>query len=101
MVTTWAEFEETAFCRTQGQIAFYQSSQYAERGFCPRCGSTLVARPLAGGKVVVATGAFDDPAAFPPDGAHCGRESQVPWLKIDDALPRQTTQEVMGFDVES
>lgn len=101
VVTSWAEFKEEEFRCTQGQIKYYQSSRYAERGFCANCGSSLVARSLAGGKVVVMTGSFDHPGEFRPDNAHCGIESQVPWLKIDDDLPRKTTVEAMGFEVES
>ncbi len=101
MVTSWAEFKEEEFRCTQGQIKYYQSSRYAERGFCANCGSSLVARSLAGGKVVVMTGSFDHPGEFRPNNAHCGIESQVPWLKIDDDLPRKTTVEAMGFEVES
>ena len=100
VVTTWAEFNEREFVCTKGRIQYHQSSCYAERGFCAQCGSSLVARPLAGGKVEVMTGSFDDPEAFQPNGVHCGIESQMSWLKIDDELPRKTTREVMGFEVE-
>ena len=101
VVTSWAEFRDEEFHCTRGLIKYYKSSQYTERGFCASCGSTLVARPLDGGKVVVATGSFDHPEAFPPNNAHCGSESQVPWLKIDDDLPHRTTREAMGFEVKS
>jgi len=100
VVTTWAEFKEAEFRCSQGEITYYRSSPYAERGFCARCGSTLAARPLAGGKVVVATGSFDHPEEFPPSNVHCGVESQVPWLKIGDDLAHKTTREAMGFEVE-
>jgi hypothetical protein len=100
VLTTWADFDKQAFRCTQGEITYYRSSEFAERGFCGNCGSNLVFRLLEGDRVTVATGSFDRPEAFPM-GAHCGIESQVPWLKIDDALPRKTTKESMGFEVES
>ena len=49
----------------------------------------------------VATGSFDHPEEFQPTNVHCGIESQMPWLKIDDGLPRKTTGEAMGYEVES
>ncbi len=100
VLTSWADFKALEFRCTRGEIKFYRSSQYGERGFCPRCGSTLVGRDLDGSVVSVATGSFDHPEDFPPN-LHCGSESQVPWLKIDDDLPHKTTREVMGFEVEN
>ena len=47
----------------------------------------------------VATGSLDHSGEFSPN-EHCGIESQVPWLKIDDDLPRKTTEEHMGYTVE-
>ncbi|MFQ5757635.1 MAG: GFA family protein [Acidiferrobacterales bacterium] len=101
VLTSWADFKETEFHCTRGEITYYKSSQYARRGFCASCGSTLIQRPLGGDWVAVATGSFDQPEEFPPRGVHCGTESQVPWLKIDDDLPRKTTRETMGYEVES
>ncbi len=34
-----------------------------------------------------------------PTNVHCGIESQVPGLKIEDDLPRKTTGEAMGYEV--
>ncbi|MEM7224950.1 MAG: GFA family protein [Pseudomonadota bacterium] len=105
VVTTWAEFAPEAFSVTQGEVARHQSSTQVERGFCAHCGSTLLARRAPGWEeeedyVAIATGAFDRPETFPPDDAHAGIESQVPWLKIDDHLPRKTTMDAMGYDAE-
>lgn len=101
VLTTWADFKDSEFRCTDGEIKYYKSSRYAERGFCANCGSTLIQRPFEGDWVAVATGSFDHPEEFPPDNVHCGIESQVPWLKIDDNLPRKTTREAMGYEVES
>ena len=35
----------------------------------------------------VLVGSFDDPAAFSPQ-AHAGVESQLPWVRFDDGLPK-------------
>ena len=100
VLTSWADFKDTKFRCTRGEIKYYKSSQYAERGFCANCGSTLVQRSLGGDWVAVATGSFDQPEKFPPTNVHCGIEGQVPWLEINDNLPRKTTREAMGYEVE-
>ncbi len=63
----------------------------------PRLGSTSIQRPSEGDWIAVATGSFDQPEEFRPTNVHCGIESQVPWLKINDDLPRKTTGEAMGY----
>ena len=50
--------------------------------------------------MVVMTGGFDNPEKFQPNNEHSGIESQVPWLEIVDDLPRKTTRETMGFEVD-
>ena len=100
VLTTWADFKMSDFRCTQGEIRYYKSSPYAERGFCANCGSTLVQRPIAEDWIAVATGSFDQPEQFPPRNVHCGSESQVPWLKIDDDLPRKSTKQAMGYEVK-
>jgi hypothetical protein len=58
--------------RWEGEVATFRSSDWAERGFCPRCGSTLFYRitltegPHAG-ETHVALGAFDDPSGLTLD----------------------------------
>ncbi len=99
VLTTWADVKKSRFRCTSGEIKYYKSSQYAERGFCANCGSTLIQRSLGGDWIAVATGSFDQPEEFPPSNVHCGTESQVRWLKIDDNLPRKTTREAMGYEV--
>ncbi len=99
VVTAWVDVSQSAFQCTSGEIRFYKSSEHAERGFCAECGSTLVFRQFGADHVAVASGALDRPEDFPMDG-HCGVESQVPWLKIDDDMPRKTSLEAMGFEVE-
>ena len=99
VLTAWVDVGRSAFHCTEGEISFYKSSDYAERGFCAKCGSRLIFRQFDGDTVAVACGAFDRPEDFPMS-SHCGVESQMPWLKIDDALPRKTSLEAMGFEVE-
>ena len=99
VLASWADFGRDGFRVMKGVIKYYKSSEHTERGFCSECGSSLVQRQLDGDWFAVATGCLDDPAEFSPD-EHCGIESQVSWLKIDDQLPRSTTLDHMGYTVE-
>ena len=45
-------------------IATYQSSDWAERGFCKVCGTNLFYRLKSTGQYIMSVGAFDDPAPF-------------------------------------
>ena len=75
---------------TRGEPKYYRSSEWGERGFCSECGTPLVMRDLDSFGVMI--GSLDHPEVFPPK-SHSGIESQVPWLKIDDGLPRWTTED--------
>lgn len=47
-----------------GPLSTYDSSEWAERQFCPSCGAGLFWRLKAGGITMVSVQAFDDPGAF-------------------------------------
>ena len=99
VLSSWADFGKDGFSCTKGEIKYYGSSDYTERGFCAECGSSLVQRPLDGDWFAVATGSLDHSEEFFPR-EHCGIESQVPWLSIDDDLSRKSTKESMGYTVD-
>ena len=46
----------------QESISVFQSSQWAERGFCSKCGTHLFYRLIANGQYIVPPGLFDDQA---------------------------------------
>jgi hypothetical protein len=49
-----------------GEVARYQSSSFAERAFCPRCGSHLWMRDTVGdGSYDLMPGLFDEAAGWP------------------------------------
>jgi hypothetical protein len=92
-----AGFRSAAFRFTQGEPKFYRSSAWLERGFCANCGTPVCDRYLKGSDTVYASiGSLDHPEDWPPS-AHWGVESQVPWLTIDDDLPRMRTEEDAEF----
>ena len=55
---------------------------------CADCGSPLLARfDYLPGQSYIPIGIISNAADFEP-GLHCHADSALPWLKIDDALPR-------------
>lgn len=58
-----AEVDEIVFTGEQ-YIQTYASSEWAERGFCARCGSGLFYRLKSSGMTMVTVGLFDDPSPF-------------------------------------
>ena len=85
----WAAFEAASFQVLQGTIQEYASSSWATRGFCARCGSPLAFHYVDEGRPMVdaTVASFDQPEAFPPT-KHLWTESAVPWLHVQDDLPR-------------
>jgi hypothetical protein len=85
---SFVHFPKDAFTWTSGAPTRYRSSAYAERGFCPQCGSTLTMHEdVLDDRVQVSLGSLDRPEAVQPDD-HVWSESQLPWLVISDDLPR-------------
>lgn len=70
-----------------GEPAFFRSSEAAERGFCPACGSTLFWRRIGSDLIDVSVGTLDDPDALPPV-EHLFVKSRVAWFETTDDLPR-------------
>jgi hypothetical protein len=45
-------------------ISVFSSSEWAERGFCSRCGTNLFYRIKGSGQYIMSAGLFDDDKAF-------------------------------------
>lgn len=85
---TFAHFPKDGFTWLREPPTRYRSSSYAERGFCPKCGSTLTMHEdVLDDRVQVTLGSLDRPADVSPDD-HVWTEDQLPWLTIEDELPR-------------
>ncbi len=88
---TFVHFPVAAFTWTQGMPTRYRSSREAERGFCAICGSTLTMHEsVIADRVQVTLGSLDRPDLVRPDD-HVWTDSKLPWLRIEDGLPRYTT----------
>jgi len=85
---TWVGFPAGAFSWTKGQPSFYRSSSEVEIGFCQNCSGTMTFHRVH--EASAALGSLDHPEIVPAgsDDDHVWVEDQIPWLKIDDNLPR-------------
>jgi hypothetical protein len=80
----------------KGPPHFFRSSSVAERAFCAVCGTPLSFAYLASEWIAVTLGSLDEPASVKPE-IHYGVEGQLPWLHIDDGLPRESTEQESKF----
>lgn len=70
-----------------GEVAWYASSDNLQRGFCPRCGTTLFSERASANLVGLTMGSLDDPDRFAP-AEHIWISSKQAWLAFDDGLPQ-------------
>lgn len=83
----FAHFPKASFAWLKGEPRRYRSSAFAERGFCPDCGSTVTMHEdVLPDRVQVAAGSLDTPEGLAPQD-HVWVANQLPWLKITDDLP--------------
>jgi len=91
-VLAWVSFPSANFSFSQGKSRGYQSSPRGLREFCASCGTQISFRdsttPL---RVDVNIASLDDPASIEPE-YHIWVESRIPWLHIEDDLPRYTDE---------
>lgn len=73
--------------KIEGDVRWYDSSDIAERGFCPTCGSALFYRPKGGDHVAIALGAFDSPTGLTLE-RHIFTADKADYYEIGDSLPR-------------
>lgn len=71
--------------------ARFASSDVAERGFCPNCGTPIFYAPVGSSDVELMIGTLDDPNSVSP-ALHYGTESRLGWLHLADGLPEYETR---------
>lgn len=85
---TFAGYREAQFRILKGRLGSYASSPGVTRSFCGACGTPLTYRAERyPGEVHVYLGTLDRPEDFEPK-AHVHVGEQLPWLHLDDGLPR-------------
>ena len=86
----FVHFRSQDFTWLRGQPTRYRSSEFAERGFCAACGSTLsMHEEVLADRVQIVAGSLDEPQRIRIDD-HVWTQHQLPWLRIEDRLPRYT-----------
>jgi len=81
-------FRAGDFAWTRGAPTRFKSSEYAHRGFCSNCGSTLsMHEEILNDRVQIAVGSLDDPSGVRIDD-HVWTDQQIPWFRVADDLPR-------------
>jgi hypothetical protein len=84
----FVHFPLEAFSWLKGEPTRYRSSRFAERGFCPSCGSTITMHEeVLTDRVQVTLGSLDEPPRVRPDD-HVWTQEQIEWFEISDNLPR-------------
>ncbi len=87
-VLAFVHFPIQSFVWIKGQPTRYRSSEFAERGFCARCGSTMTMHEeVLEDRVQVTVGSLDTPERVRPDD-HVWTQEQLPWFQVLDKLPR-------------
>lgn len=87
-VVTWLTVPAAAFRLLGGSPRRRRSTPGAERAFCADCGTALTfASDRQPGLIDVTVASLDAPAAIAPR-AHIWLSSAMPWLRVDDDLPR-------------
>ncbi len=71
-----------------GDVRWFRSSEAAERGFCPACGSSLFWRQIGSPTIDVAAGAVDSPTGLRLEG-HIYTAFKGDYYDIDDGLPQE------------
>ena len=89
----WAETRQADFKITQGEIRFFQSSEWAKRGFCPQCGTPLVyhGNPDGVQDFGVAAATLDRPDSVAA-AAHIWTHSMRRGMVLDPHLPRHSAE---------
>lgn len=84
----FVHFPKASFTWLLTEPRWYRSSPYAERGFCPECGSTVGMREaVLADRVQICAGSLDEPGRIRIQD-HVWTRSQLPWFEIQDDLPR-------------
>ena len=89
-LSAWVVYRNSAVRFLGDEPKMYKSSLIAERAFCGNCGTSLFTKHYAPDEseyIPIRLATMDNPADFIPT-MHFGVESQLPWLDINDDLPR-------------
>lgn len=84
---TWAEFPAAHVTWTGAEPTWRASSDRAERGFCPQCGTPVVFRYTEGDAIDLPSVLFDNPDTFAPQ-YDIWTDDHRSWVVLDEHLAR-------------
>ena len=85
---TWTTFSADSFSVTAGALTEHVSSPGVTRGHCSDCGTSITyAHADRAGEIDVTAASFDDSSFVTPQ-AHIWLEDKLPWVEINDDLPK-------------
>lgn len=88
---TYAGYETGAVTQLGAAPVRHHSSPGVTRSFCGQCGTAISYESERWpGEIHLLVGAFDDAGIFEPE-AHVYWAERVPWLEMDDGLPKYDT----------
>ena len=94
-LNAWAAFRKTDVTFPGDAPKVFRSSPIARRAFCAECGTSIYTE-LDGADATqyysIRLATLDNPEDFPPT-CHFGIENRLPWLNIEDDLPRIRTED--------
>ena len=84
----WAMFHESRVKFSKGQLKQFKSSEDAQRGFCPDCGTQIsFTASFLPNLIDISVGSLDDPEAITPR-FHYWHSKHLSWAEFADDLPR-------------
>ena len=86
---------ESVVISGEAQATVYRSSDWAERGFCSNCGSSLWFRFLPTGNRSFSAGLFEDASSL-PIGREIFVEERADWCRIEGDHKRMTGEETIA-----
>lgn len=85
-VSTNIKNENFRFVKNKS-LRWYQSSTFAERGFCQHCGSNLFYRPIDGDHISVTLGTLDQPTGI-KIAKHIFVADKPDFYELTDDIPK-------------
>jgi len=97
-IVGWVTVNRTGFRFISGQPKSFPSSDFATRAFCPTCGTQLTFSFDEWPDFVdVTIRSSNDPNLVPPKD-HTRISAQLPWLVVQDNVPRHLEAREMSGD---
>ena len=87
-VATFVGYKKKQLTYTRGERKFYESSPGIQRGFCADCGTPMTYEAdRYPDEVHLYVSTLDNPGAYRPQ-VHVFFAERIPWMKLEDDLPR-------------